>query len=125
MSGMEKLPPVHRVRALLTARVSEKVLLSELAAEAGLSKFHLLRRFQAATGYTPRQYQRHLRIERAKEALGRGEPPSQVAFACGFVDQSHFTRTFRAATGVTPARYARAVRPRDAGEAAHGCSEAG
>lgn len=110
MTRMDALPPVHRVRALLAARVADKLSLAELAAEAGLSKFHLLRRFRAVTGYTPRQYQRHLRIERAKEALARGESPSQVAFACGFVDQSHFTRAFRKATGQTPARYAKALR---------------
>jgi AraC-like DNA-binding protein len=96
-----------RAKALLGDRLGEKVRLDELAAAAGLSKFHLLRRFRAMTGMTPGAYRRHLRIEAAKQALRQGESPSQVALAFGFVDQSHFTRAFRTQTGVTPARFAR------------------
>jgi AraC family transcriptional regulator, chemosensory pili system protein ChpD len=110
MSGMSTMPAVHRVRALLAERFADKVHLDELARVAGISKFHLLRQFRAATGLTPQQYQRHLRIEKAKLALDRGESASEVAFACGFVDQSHFTRAFRACTGVTPGRYAQVAR---------------
>lgn len=96
-----------RAKALLGARLGERVALDDLAAVAGLSKFHLLRRFRAVTGMTPGAYRRHLRIEGAKQALRRGESPSQVALAFGFVDQSHFTRAFRSETGQTPARFAR------------------
>jgi AraC-like DNA-binding protein len=81
-----------------------------LARESGLSKFHLLRVFRDRTGLTPWQYQVNLRLDRARRLLQRGEPASQVADACGFVDQSHFTRIFRTVVGVTPAVYAASYR---------------
>jgi transcriptional regulator GlxA family with amidase domain len=102
---------VLRAQAVLAARLGEKVGLDELAAAAGLGKFQLLRRFRAVTGMTPGTYRRRLRIEGAKLALARGESPSQVALAFGFVDQSHFTRAFRLQTGETPGRFARARTP--------------
>lgn len=97
---------IRRVRAHLHAHALTRVTLDQLSAEAGLSKFHLLRLFKARTGFTPWQYQAHLRIEAAKRLLRAGEPPSQVADACGYVDQSHFTRSFKAMLGITPAVYA-------------------
>jgi AraC-like DNA-binding protein len=106
-----KLPPadppaVRRARSFLADHALGKISLDRLSAEAGQSKFHLLRTFKAATGFTPWQYQVHLRIEHAKRLLRVGEPASQVANACGFVDQSHFTRIFKSLIGVTPAVYA-------------------
>lgn len=104
-SGSEPLA-VRRVRDYLHVHALARVTLDQLSAEAKLSKFHLLRLFKAATGFTPWQYQAQLRIEAAKRLLRAGEPPSQVADACGFVDQSHFTRMFKNLLGITPAVYA-------------------
>jgi AraC family transcriptional regulator len=59
--------------------------------------------FKASTGITPHRYQLNTRIEKAQDLLlTKGESPSMVAVATGFVDQSHFTRTFRRVTGTTP-----------------------
>jgi len=111
-AGVETRPPgkesqaVRQVRDHLQANALSRVTLDQLAAETGLSKFHLLRVFKAATGFTPWQYQAQLRIEAARRMLRAGEPASQVANACGFVDQSHFTRVFKGLLGITPAVYA-------------------
>jgi AraC-like DNA-binding protein len=102
---------VCRARKYLRAHALGPVPLGTLADVAGLSKFHLLRLFKAETGLTPWQYQTQLRIDAARAMLARGEPPSQVAAACGFVDQSHMTRRFRSVVGITPAAYASYHRP--------------
>jgi AraC-like DNA-binding protein len=104
-------PAIRRARAFLAEHALTRLSLDRIALEAGLSKFHLLRTFKAATGFTPWQYQVQLRIEAAKRLLRAGEPPSQIADACGFVDQSHFTRVFKSLLGVTPAIYAASHRP--------------
>jgi AraC-like DNA-binding protein len=101
---------VSRARAYLDAHALVKIPLEVLARESGLSKFHLLRVFRDRTGLTPWQYQVNLRLDHARRLLQRGEPASQVADACGFVDQSHFTRIFRTVVGVTPAVYAASYR---------------
>lgn len=97
---------VRRARDYLEAHALTGVRLESLADVASLSKFHLLRVFKSQTGLTPWQYQTQARIDVARAMLARGEPPGQVAAACGFVDQSHLTRIFRRVVGVTPAAYA-------------------
>lgn len=101
---------VLRARAYLEANALSKIPLETLARESGLSKYHLLRVFKERTELTPWQYQVNVRLNHARRLLQRGEPASQVADACGFVDQSHFTRVFRLVMGVTPAVYASGYR---------------
>jgi len=104
-------------RAIASARdyvrdhLVDRITLADLGAAVGLSRFHLLRQFKAATGQTPWQYQTQLRIELARAQLRAGEAVARVAQTCGFVDQSHFTRIFRRVAGVTPGIYAAAVAP--------------
>ncbi|MEZ7197881.1 AraC family transcriptional regulator [Pseudodesulfovibrio karagichevae] len=96
---------VRAVRAYLTDHLAEKVSLDELAEAAGLSRYHLLRVFQAATGLPPHAYQNQLRVDQGKRLLAQGMPVSQAALETGFTDQSHFTRVFRQYTGATPGQY--------------------
>lgn len=97
---------VAQARDYLAANALRRVPLEILATVAGLSKFHLLRVFKAQTGLTPWQFQTQMRVDLARRLLSAGEPPGQVAVACGFVDQSHMTRRFRQLVGLTPAAYA-------------------
>lgn len=97
-------------RDFIRERLMTTVRLDDLAEAVGLSKFHLLRTFKAATGLTPWRYQVQLRLAAARDLLRAGTPASQVALLCGFFDQSHFTRLFRASYGITPAAYAAAHR---------------
>jgi AraC-like DNA-binding protein len=48
-----------------------------------------------------------LRFERATELLAQDRPPSwaELAFRCGYFDQSHLIHDFRAIVGVTPTEY--------------------
>jgi AraC-like DNA-binding protein len=96
---------VSLARNYLEARFAERVTLPELAAETGLSPFHLVRVFRRATGITPHAYLESVRIRHAQRLLERGESPAAVAFATGFSSQSHFTERFRRTIGVTPAVY--------------------
>jgi AraC-like DNA-binding protein len=99
---------VRRARRHLYERWDRRVMLGDLAAVAGLSRFELVRCFRADTGLTPHAYQLNLRIARARELLARGLAPAAVAAECGFADQPHLTRVFKRAVGVTPGRYAAA-----------------
>lgn len=100
-SGFERAA-VRRARELLHDSRLRAVSLIELAAAAGLSRFHLLRVFRAEVGLTPHVYLNHLRVLEAKRLLSRGHPISEVALTCGFVDQSHLTRRFKQILGFTP-----------------------
>lgn len=101
---------MRRIRAMLIDRYEENIHLDELAAEAGLSRFHLVRSFKAFAGAPPHQFQIQVRLSVARRLLAACVPPAEVAALVGFHDQSHLTRHFRIAVGTTPAAYGRGRR---------------
>lgn len=100
---------LERARQRLADRIADNVSLAALAAEVGLSPWHLSRSFHRRYGLPPVAWRNQLRIARARALLARGTPVSAVASELGFADQPHFTRVFRAALGVTPGAYRRAL----------------
>jgi len=100
-------PEIACARRIIQDRFAQTLSLGELAAEVGLSKFHLLRLFRQEVGTTPHAYQLHLRISRARELLDTHASPAEVALACGFADQAHFTRAFKRIVGYTPGAFKR------------------
>jgi transcriptional regulator GlxA family with amidase domain len=103
-------PAVTRVRAYLESQYATRVRLETLAEISGVTMFHLVRVFRAATGVPPHAYLEQVRVERAATLLREGLPISSVAFRTGFSDQSHLTRFFKRHLGIPPGQYQRAVR---------------
>ena len=97
---------VRTARTYLEEHSDEDVSLDDLAAMAGLSPFHLVRTFRAATGLPPHAWLDQLRVRHARRLLREGMPIAQVAATAGFADQSHLTRRFKRLVGVTPGQYA-------------------
>src|ERR1700675_5177282 len=105
-------PQTHGDRAVLKAqewvhmRDGRGVSLAAMATAAGLERRTLLRRFASATGMTPIEYSRRVRIARARELLGGGElSQKEIAQALGYSDVASFARVFRKAMGETPGTY--------------------
>lgn len=97
---------LQRALRYVDEHLSQPLRVTELAAAACVSRFHLVRLFRAGTGASPLRYVRRRRIERARQLL----PGAQLPMACtaqqlGFFDQSHFVRSFRAETGCSPGQY--------------------
>ena len=106
--GSAESAAIRRTVAYLHEVDGARPSLGELAAIAGVSRFHFSRLFTKAMGLPPTRYLERLRVERAKEMIQSSDLPLvQIALAVGFADQSHFTRRFRRWVGCTPARYAR------------------
>ncbi|WP_167160488.1 AraC family transcriptional regulator [Streptomyces sp. MBT27] len=95
------------LRELLDARVVDGVTLEEAAGLVHAHPTHLVRAFTAEFGIAPHQYLTARRVDRARGLLLEGRPPSEVARATGFYDQSHLTRHFKRVVGTAPGRYAR------------------
>ena len=100
-------PEIARARRIIQDRFARTISLGELAAEIGLSKFHLLRLFREEVGTTPHAYQLHLRVSHARQMLDAHVPAAEVALVCGFADQAHFTRAFKRIVGYTPGAFKR------------------
>jgi transcriptional regulator GlxA family with amidase domain len=67
------------------------------------------RRFLSACGYSPKHFQRIMRVQRALQLVNRARLSpvrlGELAAAAGYADQAHMTRDFRNITGFTPAGY--------------------
>jgi len=101
--------PMARARDMIDDRLGDDIGIDELAASARLSRFHFMRSFRKAYGVPPHAYRTGKRIALAKACLADGEQIADIAYTCGFVDQSHFTRVFKNTVGVTPGQYQRSV----------------
>jgi AraC family transcriptional regulator len=85
--------------------------LAALSRKAGLSPFHLQRRFKAAIGETPKAYTSRLRLERgAFRLLAHDSSVLDIALECGFQHPETFLRAFRRHFGRTPSEYREWVR---------------
>jgi transcriptional regulator GlxA family with amidase domain len=84
-------------------RDGRDVSLASIAAAAGLERRTFLRRFANATGMTPIEYCRAVRIARARELLECGNTPQkEIAQSLGYKDVASFARVFRKVTGLAP-----------------------
>ncbi|EDX83222.1 transcriptional regulator, AraC family protein [Synechococcus sp. PCC 7335] len=92
-------------RDYLRAHYSDDVSLDNLAAVAGLSRFHFCRLFRKEIGVSASTYQTQLRLAEARRLLAQGTLISETAIATGFYDQSHFGKHFKRHVGTTPAKY--------------------
>ena len=109
------LPGASRVARQVMNRLADQLVgppaLADLAAEAGLSRYQLLRSFRAEVGMPPYAWLAQHRVARARLLLDRGHRPAEAASLAGFADQAHLTRWFRRVVGVTPGTYAASVYP--------------
>lgn len=77
-----------------------------LAEIAGYSKYHFIRFFSHATGYTCIQYLHMLRLQKAKKLLRTTDYKlDYISELSGFKSVSYFIRIFKRGEGVTPLQY--------------------
>jgi AraC-like DNA-binding protein len=103
-------PELARAKARIDDDPAATITLAELAREAGVSRFQVVRGFAKFTGLTPHAYIVQRRLDAARAMIAAGATLANAAAACGFADQSHFNRMFIGRYGLTPGAYAEAVR---------------
>ena len=107
-SGSPSLPgyKLRQITDWMREHIDEDFDLQQLAALAGLSKFHFHRLFKRAVGEAPSRYQLNLRMHEAKRLLRETKKTAlDIGLEVGYTNASHFARVFRRETGLPPSDY--------------------
>ena len=102
----ELLIHLRRARDLADRRFADPLDLGDLAAAAGVSRYHFLRSFAATYGKTPSVYLAERRIERAQDLLrATNLTVTEVCMAVGYTSLGSFSSKFRRLVGMSPSEY--------------------
>jgi AraC family transcriptional regulator len=95
--------PAQKALWYIESHLAESFTLDEIADIAGVSRFHLVRAFAAATGLPVMRYARARRLTEAARVLAKGAPDIlNVALEADYGSHEAFTRAFRDHFGMTP-----------------------
>ncbi len=100
-------PPLPReVRTYVNGRLASPIVVADLAAHVGMSKYHFIRTYRKLAGCTPMATVRHLRAEAARNLILTTDLPlKQIAEHCGLGNAQHFSRVFRETFGKPPGEF--------------------
>jgi len=105
----------RKVLDYIDSNITSRVLVADLCALVCRSEAHFSRSFRGTLGCTPHAFVVRRRVELAVRYMLQSDMClSDIALACGFVDQAHLCKHFRVATGETPAAWRRAKRAQGA-----------
>jgi AraC family transcriptional regulator len=95
--------PAQMALWFIESHLADELTLDEIAGVAGISRFHMVRAFAAATGLSVMRYVRARRLSEAARALAGGAPDIlTLALEADYGSHEAFTRAFRDHFGVTP-----------------------
>lgn len=107
---MIPIDPIAYLSQYLREHADESISLDDMARITGYSPFHLQRKFKAALGLSPKQFQTQCRLERVKQGLkGQGSVTSAM-YDSGFSSSSRLYERSDQSLGMTPAQYKAAGR---------------
>jgi AraC family transcriptional regulator len=95
--------PAQKALWFIESHLADALTLDEIAGVAGISRFHMVRAFAAATGLSVMRYVRARRLSEAARALAAGAPDIlKLALDADYGSHEAFTRAFRDHFGMTP-----------------------
>src|SRR6201996_4073162 len=95
--------PAQKALWYIESHLAEPLTLDDISSVAGVSRFHRVRAFAAATGFSVIRYVRARRLTAAARALAAGAPDIlQVALDADYGSHEASPRAFRDHFGVTP-----------------------
>lgn len=98
----------HHLNSIIKTiiRCNGQINVQQLAADSFLSVRQFERRFKEFSGFTPKLYTRIIRFQSVFNGLdSRKVNFSQLAYQCGYYDQSHFIQEFREFSGYNPKEF--------------------
>ncbi len=104
-SADSRLALVALATAWIRERYDRVIRIADLAADVGTSVSSLNRHFRAVTAMSPLQYQKQIRLQKARLALlAAPHDVAAVGYAVGYDNPSQFSREYRRMYGAPPGR---------------------
>jgi AraC family transcriptional regulator len=95
--------PAQKALWYIESHLADELTLDDISDVAGVSRFHMVRAFAAATGLSVMRYVRARRLSEAARSLAAGAPDIlTLALAADYGSHEAFTRAFRDQFGLTP-----------------------
>jgi AraC-like DNA-binding protein len=102
---------IHHATRDIHANLSRTIVVPDLAQRAGMSPSAFFEHFKAVTGTSPLQYQKDLRLLKARDALRASRAKvSDIAFGVGYESSAQFSREYARKFGRSP-RHDRELAP--------------
>ncbi|WP_295581962.1 AraC family transcriptional regulator [uncultured Oscillibacter sp.] len=98
-------PKMEEILKYIAAHLEEELTVDLLAKRFFLSRYYLMHRFKAVTGYTVHQYISQKRLLRAGELIRAGVPVMKAAEQAGFGEYSTFLRAFQNTFHMSPREF--------------------
>ncbi|ULC58301.1 AraC family transcriptional regulator [Flaviramulus sp. BrNp1-15] len=102
-----KTPPKDLVKAIEELRVNSNNNHNQIIEKYPNSQKHLIHQFKKYIGLTPKQLHRVLRFNDILQKIQQEQQISwtEIAYLCGFSDQSHFIKEFKHFSGFNPSEF--------------------
>ncbi|MFG2071979.1 AraC family transcriptional regulator [Nonomuraea maritima] len=106
-----RLALVARATAWIRSRYDRVIRIDDLASDIGTSVSSLNRHFRAVTSMSPLQYQKQIRLQKARiELISAPNDVAAIGYAVGYDNPSQFSREYRRMFGLPPGQDAARLR---------------
>lgn len=99
-------PAIQQAQDYIEKNALNRISVEEIAEAVSMSKRSLYRKFKKATGNTPIEYIRRVKVEAAKRSLEMEDKTvEELVYSMGYEDPPSFRKLFKKYTGTTPTEY--------------------
>ena len=105
---------MENIKRYLEEHIAEKLSISHICAEFGISQTTLMKKFRRENGQSIIDYFTNQKIAEAKRMIrSTSKSFAEIAEALGFNSANYFSRVFKAREGITPTEYSKSVSKRN------------
>ena len=104
ITNEEVFRAILQARTFIDEHAMDNLSLDQIALQIGISKYHFLRVFKNTFGISPYQYQKRIKLEKARIDLLYGRSIMETAFRYGYADVPSFSKAFKQAFLQSPGR---------------------